>query len=49
MDVDKSLLEQYDIDINEWIPKITDSIVEIYKEKHRELIKERLQTIVINT
>ncbi len=49
MDVDKSLLEQYDIDINEWIPKITDSIVEIYKEKHRELIKERLQTMVINT
>lgn len=46
--VDKSIFNKYEINMEDLIPKIEDTIVEIYGEKHREVIKNRLRSIVIN-
>ena len=46
--VDKSIFNKYEINIEDLIPKILDTIVEVYGEKHREVIENRLQSIVIN-
>lgn len=49
MNLDKSVLQRYNVKIEELIPKILDSIVAVYGEKNRKIIEERLNKIYINT
>lgn len=49
MVINDDILKQFNVTIGELSPKIIDSIVSIYGEKHRSLIQDRLNRIYINT
>ncbi len=49
MEIDKSIFEKYSISMEELTPKIIDTIVEVYGEKNRSLIEDRLNRIYINS
>ena len=47
MSINKAIFDKYSIDINHLIPEIIDTIVEVYGEKHRSTIEERLRSIKV--
>ena len=47
MVINDDILKQFNVTIGELSPKIIDSIVSIYGEKHRSLIQDRLNRIYI--
>lgn len=49
MIVNDKILQQFYVNIDDLKPKVIDSMVAVYGEKHRSLIEERLDTIYINT
>lgn len=49
MEIDKSIFERYSISMEDLIPKILDTIVEVYGEKNRSIIEDRLKRIYVNS
>lgn len=49
MEIDTSIFEKYNINMEELTPKIIDTIVEVYGEEKRSLIEDRLKRIYINS
>ena len=47
MSINKAIFDKYSIDINHLTPEIIDTIVEVYGEKHRSTIEERLRSIKV--
>lgn len=48
MEIDKSIFKRYDFNMEEIIPKIQETIIEVYGEKNRSKIEDRLKTIYVN-
>lgn len=47
--IESEVFKRYQLSIEELRPKIIDTIVEVYGERHREQIEDRLSNLYINT